>query len=244
MQRLMIGPCLFAALALAANGGGGLCAAEPDPIKAKLAAAHTAYDQEIDKFKVLVLEHFDAKEKAARLAGSKPVLDALKLERKLFEEKGELPKYLSPLTKAKPDAAQKALRIAYESAIADCVREKKDDLANEIEAKRDEVFYGVKPKSEAVPAPKKEVVAAPPPDKRTVWVHPEGYFMRGQGKDWFEKAESGNRGEYFFEVSRNKEFVHMKKMNGQAIRIYATRVDYDGDANGNYKTIFRGEWTK
>lgn len=115
-------------------------AADDDPILANLEKAKKAYLAEMAKLTTDLVNHWLAKEEAARKDGSKAKLDAVKAERKAFEEAGEYPATMPKALQDKLAAARKAMGAAYDAAIKACVKASKDAEAEQIE-KQKEAFY-------------------------------------------------------------------------------------------------------
>src|SRR5438477_4140054 len=81
-------------------------ARDDDPILANLEKAKKAYLADMAKLTTDLVNHWLAKEEAARKDGSKPKLDAVKAERKAFEETGEFPATLPKALQEKLTAAR------------------------------------------------------------------------------------------------------------------------------------------
>lgn len=111
-----------------------LCAAdEKDPVKENLLAAKVTYDKEMSAYRKAASEWFDKRENAARNAGDKKAVDAVKAERKAFDEDGVLPKTAPASVVQKPAAALKVMEAAYTDAVKAYTKAKKDDLAAAVE---------------------------------------------------------------------------------------------------------------
>src|SRR6266545_2641653 len=113
------------------------CAAgadDKDPVKEKLFAAKVAYDAEMSQYRKQAGEWFDRREEVARKAGDKMLVDQIKVERKTFDEDGELPKNVPAAIPQKQQSAKKALEGAYAQAVKEYLRAKKDDEAAAVEA--------------------------------------------------------------------------------------------------------------
>jgi hypothetical protein len=106
---------------------------EKDPIREKLFAAKVVYDKEMSHVRMQVDEWFDKREEAARKAGDKKALDQVKIDRKAFDEDGDLPKNTPTTVLQKRDRAKKTLEAAYSEAIKAYTKAKKDDLATAVE---------------------------------------------------------------------------------------------------------------
>ncbi|VTR93443.1 unnamed protein product [Gemmata massiliana] len=104
-----------------------------DPIKDKLVAARAAYDAELVQYAELVGEWFDKREDAARKDGNKKLVDQVKVERKVFDKTGELPRDVPAAIPQKKAVARRTLEAAYTQAIKEYTRAKKDDKAEAAE---------------------------------------------------------------------------------------------------------------
>ena len=113
--------------------------ANDDPIKANLEAAEAEYASAKEAYKKAVTEFFDKREEAARKAprNVKRAVDRVKIERKAFEEKNELPK-AAPVALKKKSPEPNALVRAYKKAIDEYSAAHKDDEAAAVEKKLDE----------------------------------------------------------------------------------------------------------
>lgn len=115
---------------------GVACAAaddEKDPVKEKLFAAKVAYDKDMAAFRRAAGEWFDGREEKARSAGDKKALEAVKADRKAFDEDGLLPKTAPAAVQQIPVVARKAIETVYAQAVKDYIKAKKDDEAAAIE---------------------------------------------------------------------------------------------------------------
>jgi hypothetical protein len=116
------------------TGAVGLMRAEDkDPIKDKLLAAKAAYDKEMEQYHKQTTDWLNKREEQARKDGNKKLLDQVKLERKAFEETGELPSTAPVTFKQKHDRAKKAMDAAYAEAVKAYTKAKKDDEAASVE---------------------------------------------------------------------------------------------------------------
>ncbi len=226
---------------------GGLHAAEPDPIKATLDAAKAKYLGEEKSFKEAVLGYLADKEDAARKGKNIVAGKAVIKEREDYLNQGILPKLFSTLKRDTFDNARKTLVKAYKNAEGEYFSQKRDDLASLVQKELVRFEnYGTWEAVEATAVvPKKEVVVAPPPDLRILWVHPRGYFVQGEGKDWIEKLHEGDKLGIWSESRRTKDFIEMKgKTEPGFLRIYSDRVEHDSENNGQWKIPFKGRWLK
>jgi hypothetical protein len=106
---------------------------EKDPVRDKLFAAKVAYDKETASIRKSTTGWFDKREDAARRAGDKKALDAVKADRSAFEEDGLLPKTVPPELKQKHERADKALDTAYAEAVKAYTKARNDERATEVE---------------------------------------------------------------------------------------------------------------
>ena len=63
-------------------------------------------------------------------------------------------------------------------------------------------------------------------EAQEIWVHDHGYFMKGVGRDWFEKHSDGNSlPNLFDEVARTENFIELRHRQAQTtIRILSDKV--------------------
>ena len=126
---------VFVALAV------GLCPARADDVgdvKEKLFQAKKAYDAEAQKFRQAVAELLDQREEAARKAGNKKALDAVKAERDRFDKTGEPPATVPLVIRQQITTARGKLDKSYSTAVKDYVRLKEDSAADAVEKERQE----------------------------------------------------------------------------------------------------------
>ncbi len=120
-------------LGVACVAAGVAAGDEKDPVKEKLFAAKIAYDKDMSAYRTAVGEWLDSREEAARKAGDKKAVDAVKADRKAFDEDGILPKPAPAAIQQKPAQARKTLEAVYAQAVKDYVKAKKDDEAAAVE---------------------------------------------------------------------------------------------------------------
>lgn len=123
--------CLWLLLAAGAHAG-----ARPDgveTVKEKLFQAKKEYDGEAQKYRRGVSEALEKREAAARKAGDKKALDAVKIERERFDKGGELPSVVPPALTAQMKAARTKLDKAYATAVKELVKQKEDAAAEAVE---------------------------------------------------------------------------------------------------------------
>ena len=106
---------------------------DKDPIKERLFAAKKEYDAEMKAYRAAAEAWFDKREEAARKDGNKKLLDQVKAERDTFDESGALPKGVPAAIPQKAVSAKKGLEIAYELAVKEYTKAKKDDAAAAVE---------------------------------------------------------------------------------------------------------------
>lgn len=205
---------------------------EEDP-SSKLAAAKAKYDSEIEKARSAALAWLDRREEVARKDGDKPLVDRIKTERDSFKEKLELAADCPSMIRKQFSDARTAMEAAYGVAIKEYTRGKRDDDAVAVEREL-ESFR------------RKTPVLAPfdGADARNLWMHAHGYFVRGVGKDWFEKWDDGKSPPNLFEeVQKTKDFVELHHRQGRVTyRLYQGRVMLKGDSDGSFRQIYLGKW--
>ena len=110
-------------------------AQEPDEIKDKLDKAKQAYTQAAERARQDLYDAIDKKEESARSSGNKKLVDQIKAERKAYEESGKLPKVIPATAFQKAMSTARApLDAAYQSAIKEYTKARKDDEASAVEA--------------------------------------------------------------------------------------------------------------
>ncbi len=192
------------------------------------------YRAEVEKFRTAVAEWFDQREAAARKDGNKKLVDQIKAERAAFAMNGEVPPKAPPALKRIPKAARAKLEAAFETAVKEYTKARKDDQAAAVEKELSEFKKGsVSPEAE------------PPVGDRRLWVQPKGYFLKGAGKDWFEKWDDGRKTpNLFYETQRTSEFVELRNAHVPVtFRLYVDRaVVRDDKQGGDFKPAYRGRW--
>lgn len=111
-----------------------------DEVKEKLFQAKKEYDAETRKFRTAVTEALDKREDAARKAGDKKALDAVKGDRDRFEKDGEPPRDTSKALLTRAGAARSKLDKAYSAAVKDLIKLKEDTAAEAIEKEQQKFF--------------------------------------------------------------------------------------------------------
>jgi len=139
-------------------------------VKEKLYQAKKEYDSEVRKFRKSVAEWLEKREDAARKAGDKKQLDRVKIERKQFDETGELPAELPTSARRQVLTARLALDKAYQTAVSEYIRLKEDAAAEAIEKERERFLF-----NSAFVVNKRTYLASLKPTEITAW------------KNWFEK---------------------------------------------------------
>jgi hypothetical protein len=111
---------------------GASTAVEDDPIPSTLKKAKTEYAAEMAKATTEMVNQWLAREKAARREGSKQKLDAIKAERKSFEETGDWPSGMDAVEKMRA-AANRRIEAAYKTAITKYTKAGDDEKAAAVE---------------------------------------------------------------------------------------------------------------
>lgn len=104
-----------------------------ETVKDKLFQAKKLYDGETRKFRAAVTEALDRREEAARKAGDKKAVEAVKVDRERFDKSGELPPATAPAARDQMKAARAKLDKAYTAAVKDLVKLKEDAAAEATE---------------------------------------------------------------------------------------------------------------
>ncbi|OWK38117.1 hypothetical protein [Fimbriiglobus ruber] len=132
---LMVGLTCVVTFAFAAAA---LRAADDDPVRVKLERAKATFQAAQEKYQANVTGWLDKREAAARQAGDKKVVDQVKAERQTFTDTGELPKTAPAALKTQFVSARSALEAAYQSAVREYTKAKKDDEATALETEMSE----------------------------------------------------------------------------------------------------------
>lgn len=205
-----------------------------DPVREKLDAARDGYKGDLEKVRNSITSWFDKREADARREGNKKLVDQVKAERQAFALRGEVPEPLPAGLKAMPKVARSKLEAAYETAIREYTKLHKDDLAAAVEKELKELA-----KDDAA----KDV--EPPTGNRQLWVQPRGYFLKGVGKDWFEKWDDGKQlPNLFHETQRTADFVELRNpLAPVTFRLYKDRAVIKDDRQpGEFKQLYVGGW--
>jgi hypothetical protein len=107
--------------------------ADDDPIKTRLDEARQQYRETIERSRKNILDMLEKKEAIARDKGDKKAVDAVKAEREAFNDKDVVPKSLTTDYTKDVSRAQAAMTAAFETAIKDYTKAKKDDDASKVE---------------------------------------------------------------------------------------------------------------
>jgi len=143
---------------------------EADRARESVSRARRIYEAEEVKFKKAVTDSFDKREETVRKSGDKKALDDLKARRKAFDELDEVPATLPMSVKSQLTTARITLDKAYQAAVKEMVRLRKDDEADKIEKDR-EAF---------------QLASAFAAGKRTYVATLKPFDVKGEG-NWFEK---------------------------------------------------------
>jgi hypothetical protein len=118
----VLGVCFLGAI-------GAALAEDKDPVRDKLVAARTTYDNETKQVQKQTEDWLEKRETAARKAGDKKALDQVKDDRKGYEESGELPRTAPATLRLRHERARKAMDAAYAEAVKEYTKAKKDEEA-------------------------------------------------------------------------------------------------------------------
>jgi hypothetical protein len=131
----MLRPTLFTIGLLLVVGLG--TAQDEDPILVNLEKAKKAYSADVAKLTTDLANHWLAKEATARKEGSKPKLDAVKAERRAFEDTGEYPATMPKALQERLTAMRKKMDSAYDVAIKECIKAGRDAEAEQFEKQKE-----------------------------------------------------------------------------------------------------------
>jgi hypothetical protein len=107
---------------------------DADPIADRLTRAKEKFDADMRKIRTSVLDGLTKEEDAARAkVNNKALVDKIQVERKAFEEKGELPSKVLPSIAQQASDARKAVDAAYKTAIREYTAKKQDAAATAVE---------------------------------------------------------------------------------------------------------------
>jgi hypothetical protein len=220
--------------------GAVLAAQEAGPIRDKLDAARASYDEEVaeadDFFDVILRE----KEGEARNVGDFSLLSRIHAEREVFARQLEplkvpgVEEYLATVAKARQE-----LEAAHVQAAKEYAQAGKTADAKAVNAALEELKRPGAGASAAVAAP-----AETAKDDRRIWVQPDGYFVHGAGKDWFENWDKGNKPPNLLtETQRTKEFIELQgRHHPVTVRLYADRALLKAEGQVGFKPLYKGGW--
>jgi hypothetical protein len=126
MYRILIALALGTATCVTAR-------ADDDPAKAKLDDAKRQYREQVEKLRQTVLDALEKKEAVARDKGDKKAVDQVKAERDAFTDRDVAPKSMAGDYGKDLARARAAMVAAYEAAVKDFTKAKKDDEAGKAE---------------------------------------------------------------------------------------------------------------
>jgi len=116
-------------------------AADADPIRAKLDTAKKVYTEAIAMHGKELLDTLQKKDDEVRKAGNLQLVEQLKKEKTTFETEGELPTMVPSLAYLnKMRQSKRSLDTAFRQAIKECLVEKLDNKAAEIEVELKQVL--------------------------------------------------------------------------------------------------------
>ncbi|MBN9517027.1 hypothetical protein J0H58_00685 [bacterium] len=212
----------------------GLCAVAvraqvSDPVKASLDKAVTTYTTEIKEFRAKVGMWLDDREKVARQAGDKKMVDQIKLEREALSRSDALPMTAPPELKQQSNEPQAKLERAYAEGVKDYIRRNKDKEATVLEQELKLVKLGIDPV-----------------DKRRRWVHSRGEFKIVKRGEW-EELTPDKAILRWQEVGRTKQFIELLIILDKKhyVRLYDTGDGRRAEDEKELKPLFRGgKWVK
>lgn len=202
-------------------------ARDDDPILAKLDKAKTTYTLELVKYQTEVNASFDKREEAARKAGDKKAVDAIKVERKAFEERGDFPAAAPKATKQRFTTARAAMEKAYAATVKEYTMAKKDEAAAAVEQE----LAAFKKSFDAISA-------------RVRWTHEKGSYTKLPNGEWEEKAGDGKTYKWK-ETARTKEYVQLSGVlfdMQYTIRLTDKSAEYEYGKGAGFKTEHTGKW--
>lgn len=215
----------------------------PDAIRDELDGARASYAAEVaqaDEFLDVVLRE---KEEEARRSDDAALLGRVHAEREAFAARlaslkiAGIDDYLATVAKAR-----EALIAAHTKAAKEYTQAGK---AAEAKAVNDALAQLKRPNAPAgSDAPAAPHQAAPSGDNRRLWVQPDGYFVYGSGKDWFEKWAAGDKPPNLLtEVQRTKEFIELQgRHHPVTVRLYADKALMKAEGQVGFKPLYKGGW--
>jgi hypothetical protein len=189
---------------------------EKDPVRDKLFAAKVAYDKEMAACRAAVGEWLDKREEAARKAGDKKAVDAVKADRKAFDEAGELPKGAPANIQQKPAQARKALEGAYAEAVKAYTKAKKDDQAAAVEKELDAFLKNAGASWTATFPPGNYAVSYDGDVKATIELRKDGTFTRTRDGKQYPGTVSSADGKL---VLKGDDFVEVWTLAGGTMKV-------------------------
>jgi len=105
-------------------------AADLDPIRENIDQAKATFDEDMAKYNAAAEAYFAKRERAARDAGNRKLVDQIKVEQKAFAEWGDLPKTGTLELKRIAADAQRVVTTAFRASVKEFVKEKKDKEAD------------------------------------------------------------------------------------------------------------------
>ncbi|MDW8244795.1 MAG: hypothetical protein RMJ88_16425 [Thermogemmata sp.] len=243
--------CLFLVILVSAIQTGQSDEEQVSLIRSEITKAETAYREAIDKAKKLVLDALDAKDQEARANQDLQLLEKVRTEKTKFLRNESFPttinmnEYHVAVAVARSD-----LMKAYLTARNQYVKLGKLHQAKILDAELDKLIAKAKlnfvPVTTQDPPDPAQQAKVEDQDSRTLWVHSEGYFMKGLGKDWFELWDFGRKPPFLFiETHRNSEFVELVRRVDQAIvRLYNDRMLVKFPGRKSFEFHYEGKWQK
>lgn len=132
LSVILIVPMAIATLLAGAAAGGGA-----DPVKDKLEKAKEAHQAARAKNREYVIEVLAKLEEKARKTGNATAVDKIKAAAQEYEKSGALPAGLPATAKQRLLTARTAMDKAFATAVKEYTKQKKDDLADQVEKEWD-----------------------------------------------------------------------------------------------------------
>jgi hypothetical protein len=211
---------------------------DADPIKARLEKAREAYEAEVGKLSNSLLDVLQQREDAARKSGDKKLVDRIREERNAFESRGQLPRSAAtPAQLRELKQARSAMEAAYQAAVKEYTKAKKDDDASAVEQEL-KVFKGEA--AAALTRPAASVALAP----GTTWEGKKTYAptRRKPGGALYPikltvKEVNGNQ-------FKGELVVDERRTYQVAGKVLGNRVAFTSEKRGSFQQTFQGRIVK
>lgn len=196
--------------------------ASADDIDAKLNDARESYLASEMEFELKLLDWFDNQEKRARGKGDSDAVLRIKAERKEYVASNSIPKNAPRALLRSRESAKRRLSREYGSIIS-VLKRRAIDAEEELNSLLPGRFEH---------------------EKRSFWLHPNGFFQQIEKGNWQEVSPDGRQNQ-LSEVARNPEYIELQVIDGEIsirVRLFDDHAEFANLPQLAFEKRFDGWW--